>query len=691
MALVFCGVVFWDNSRNYSFSSSVNSVSRLTFLHQRRHGPSSNPVMKSEEGKNDSSILRKAVLVQSPSSSPSSSNVTPISTFTPTTTSNPTTPTASATNTKFLTCNEVNLKTRSPKCDKIKYDTLSFDHHRNPLFVDLSTQAATTAAVLYGKKLKISSESMCDLWDEYINLLGLNGLLRPLVANEVTGAVNQNPSLHMIGAWASNYARLKNIHVRNVVEIVASPVSAGAALHGVVWSHLAAWAGDRIKDDHTELLSFTVIADDLWSYAIRNLCFMANEHSALYVHCLHGLGHAFLVLSVFNSDPSSRALVNYHCPVYPELLQESVREVEAASVQLCDHAMRTSSIISSSVQRREQDAFICSDGVYMLYFEQSRVLHAAKALRQNSISSQVESDLTIEWWEPCGRNSRFAGPCFAFLFRTGVAGRRILRLPPRSRHEEPSPNAAHEKWSARRIVYPTLCVRSEARIRAYANVTFITAEQLFLACVHSLSKHLYEDELPKRGIGFLNSCSKNSLSLKKKVKEAAENRNVSWSVFPGAPREPVFSFCAKSALNIGFDKMMALKQTQAAFQDTNAAAKDTHVEEQHLLQIARTSSIISERILSTHDIAAWKACVAGISTGASFFVAQQEIPCWSVKWTLCQDAMPRGSGLWDGTGYTVSAPEMVNLCLRLALSRSAREINQGMENVIIWDTSALGF
>ncbi len=53
--------------------------------------------------------------------------------------------------------------------------------------------------------------------------------------------------------------------------------------------------------------------------------------------------------------------------------------------------------------------------------------------------------------------------------------------------------------------------------------------------------------------------------------------------------------------------------------------------------------------------------------------------------------MPRGSGLWDGTGYTVSAPESVNLCLRLALSRSAREINQGMENVIIWDTSALGF
>ena len=600
----------------------------------------------------------------------------------------------------------MNLKisTRSPKCAKIKYDTLSFDHNKNPLFVDLSTPAATTAFVIYEKKLRISSESMCDLWDEYINLLGLNGLLRPLVGSEVTTA-NQNPSLHMIGAWASNYARLKNIHVRNVVEIVASPVSAGAALHGVVWSHLAARAGNRInekqkkrQDRDTELSSFTVIADDLWSYAIKNLCFMANEHSALYVHCLHGLGHAFLVLSIFNSNPSSRTSINYHCPVYPEIPEQSAREVEVASVQLCDHAMRTSSIISSSVQRREQDAFICSDGAYMLYFEQGRVLQeeqiGAKTLRPSSISSHVERDLTVEWWEPCGRNSRFAGPCFAFLFRSGVAGRRIAGLPPlppRSRHEESSPNTAHEKWSASRILYPTLCLRSEARIRSYANNTFITAEQLFLACVHSLSKHLYEYELPQRGIGFLNSCSKNSLSLEKKVREAAESRNVSWSVFPGAPREPVFSFCAKSALNIGFDKMSALKQTQAAFEGTDAAAKDALVEEQHLLHIARTSAIISQRILSTHDIAAWKACVAGIGTGASFFVAQQEIPCWSVKWTLCQDAMPRGSGRWSGTGYTVSAPEMVNLCLRLALSRSARAVNQGMENVIIWDASALGF
>ena len=65
--------------------------------------------------------------------------------------------------------------------------------------------------------------------------------------------------------------------------------------------------------------------------------------------------------------------------------------------------------------------------------------------------------------------------------------------------------------------------------------------------------------------------------------------------------------------------------------------------------------------------------------------------------TLCRDSIPRYDGVKKSHLETV-APEMVNTCIRLALSRSQRRkvdanggIDVGGDIGVIWDVASLGF
>jgi hypothetical protein len=614
-------------------------------------------------------------------------------------------------NSEFLTCGNIDLKIPDvPNCNvqgQVSNSTIISNENNeglfygdeltisneNPLFVNSSNAPdKVTAAITYANRLRESSmesTSICGLWDHYIDILGLNGLHQPLLAT-------QNPKLHMLGGWAAGYALSQGIYIRYVVEILASPASAGAALHGIVWSHLVAWL-DRKKNNQaaspttTSAASNETLDDELWAYALKHVCFMADNHPQMYVHCLHAFGHAALVASVFDAHPLARKSISYSCPAYPEIPNNIAVESESNAVRICAHANRYT-FLSSSRHRREQEAFICADGVYMLYFEQRIFMAEPKDNDKKSGAGTTintdNADLHVNWWEPCGVYSRFAAPCFEFLFRTGTAGRRIAGLPPlvpRSRHA--APPSTEEQWAARRILFPTLCLRSETRIKASANPTFISATQQFLACVHAISEHLYESQFPYSGIGFLNRC--NTRATENLVKHTVNQRDTPWRAFPGSPLEPIFSFCAQSTLNIGFDKLLTLKQPKIHVDGAVESEHDKQVRIERIQHISR--ALVAKSTWSDQSLLSWKACVAGIGTSASFFTAVDFIPCWSVKWTLCRDTVPRDNNGKNGHLGTVEK-EMVNTCIRLALSRSQRTTNVNVEeNLLIWDTKSLGF
>ena len=629
-------------------------------------------------------------------------------TSTTTNTTTPTTTTTTTTTASFLTCNEIPLKvpttlqcntqsgssTTAPttttttitsvnsKLNVFDENPIVFDSDTNPLYINFSPSTPTQAkaASTYANKLMNDIDGGCDLWDNYIEVLGLNGLHQPMLETN-------NNKLHMLGGWAAGHARSKGIDIRHVIEILASAASAGAALHGVVWTHLVEWRSTKEKKQPTH----TNLDEKLWEYALKHVCFMANTHPQLYVHCLHAFGHAALVLSVFKADPVLGTAISYHCPMYPEISNVIAQEVETSAVRMCEHAKRYQ-FISTVNRRREQEAFICADGVYMLYFEQ-RIVSESADTKGIAGSSSMDADLRLKWWAPCGKSSYFAAPCFEFLFRTGTAGRRIAGLKPlvpRSRHAAPPP--LKEQRTAHAHVFPTLCLRSESRIRTSANPKFLTPTQNFLACVHAISEHLFEANFPLRGIGFLDRC--NSRSTEKAVQNSMAQRDAPWVEYPGSPLEPIFSFCAQTALNIGFDKLLALTLTA----DAGSFIETKHDTQLRIQRIQRISqALVAKPTWSEKNLATWKACVAGIGTSASFYTAVQYVPCWAVKWTLCRDSIPRYDGVKKSHLETV-APEMVNTCIRLALSRSQRRkvdanggIDVGGDIGVIWDVASLGF
>jgi hypothetical protein len=588
----------------------------------------------------------------------------------------------------IITCSEMNLKVPTlPSCssgssmsiilksktnDGLYYgDRISYDTNDNPLHVNYSSSPEYIRAVkeyanwLNGEEIV----NMCEIWDKYILVLGLNGLHQPLLATS-------NPELHILGGWAAGYSQSKRIDIHHAINILASPASAGAALHGIVTWHLVAWS-ERMQNDTNSKSA----KEELWKYTLNHVCFMVDEHPQLYIHCLHAVGHAALIISVINSDPNTLKSIFYRCPSPPEISNSIAAKVEIAAAEICDHA-NYYTFMPVSAQRREQESFVCADGLYMLYFEQRDFM-----LKNRGKYNEVGADLRMNWWEPCGQNSRFAAPCFEFLFRTGTAGRRIAgMLPLAPRSQEAPPPSKQEQWKANRILFPTLCLRSEIRIRNSANPKFITAEQQFLACVHAISQHLYEMKFPKQGVGFLDRCS--STATKQKVLNMTNNHDLPWISFPGSPSEPIFSFCAQSVLNIGFDKLLFLKRPQPT-SNTNTETKIGKLKK--IQRIQRISKALATKtVWNDRTIATWKACVAGIGTSASFFTAVDFIPCWSVKWTLCYDAIPRSESIDGSSGHLETfAPEIINTCLRLSLSRSERVDRRGYFS--IWDTEALGF
>ena len=153
--------------------------------------------------------------------------------------------------------------------------------------------------------------------------------------------------------------------------------------------------------------------------------------------------------------------------------------------------------------------------------------------------------------------------------------------------------------------------------------------------------------------------------------------------------EPIFSFCAQSTLNIGFDKLLTLKQPKIHVDGAVESEHDKQVRIERIQHISR--ALVAKSTWSDQSLLSWKACVAGIGTSASFFTAVDFIPCWSVKWTLCRDTVPRDNNGKNGHLGTVEK-EMVNTCIRLALSRSQRTMSVNVEeNLLIWDTKSLGF
>ena len=585
---------------------------------------------------------------------------------------------------QYLTCNELHLKPTIPSTcqiqgqlnntidvssktnnDVIKFlDTISFNTNNNPLFVTpTNTPLYNQALHNYTTALLITT-TYCTLYETYFSILGLNGLHKPY-----------NPDLHTLGGWAAGYCRSKNINIKHAIDILASPASAGAALHGVVWTHLVAWNEKGKETSNT--ISTQKSDEELWTYILQQVCYMHDKHPQLYIHCLHAIGHAAIVMSAFDADPTMKPLLSYQCPSAPVIPQTIAKQTEIGAVRICNYANHYKSR-SSSIHRRQQESFVCSDGLYMFYFQHS----VFEKQSDTAAIPVIDTDLHINWWEPCGLHSQFAAPCFEFLFRTGVAGRRIAQFPSISK-EASEKERSIEIAKMRSILYPTLCLRSEDRLREYVNHAFLSETQMMLACIHAISEHLYELEFPTNGgIGFLDQC--NGQEVETFVEDTVEQRDDEWRDNIGFPYQPIFSFCAQSVLNIGFDKLLKLKQPLF-----HSALETVADKKKRLKHIAHVSNALVKRNMLSSEKKRWKACVSGIGTCASFYTSEAFIPCWSMKWTMCRDVVPRNYNGKSGVLGEI-AQELVNLCLKLSLSRSARVDGDG-DAFTIWDLDSLGF
>jgi hypothetical protein len=76
----------------------------------------------------------------------------------------------------------------------------------------------------------------------------------------------------------------------------------------------------------------------------------------------------------------------------------------------------------------------------------------------------------------------------------------------------------------------------------------------------------------------------------------------------------------------------------------------------------------------------FKACIAGAAAGQSPDVVNMSTPAWAVRWSLCEDAIPRGA-----PRDSADAIGLVNLCLRNVYSRS----QLSMDRTVVWDMDAL--
>ena len=177
--------------------------------------------------------------------------------------------------------------------------------------------------------------------------------------------------------------------------------------------------------------------------------------------------------------------------------------------------------------------------------------------------SPTNTDIKINWWAPCGRVLRYAAPCFVFLFRWEIAQDRLMHASGMAREDN--------------FLFPTSCYRSASRIARYSrkfNPNVNVNDVVMKACVFGLSGYLFQNNVFHSSGFFLGDGCNGGLHSSYKdrtaLKTAAKNFFLPWrqqfslssshSLVPMLPKEPLFSFCAKVANGIGFDKTAVTKR-----------------------------------------------------------------------------------------------------------------------------------
>ena len=262
------------------------------------------------------------------------------------------------------------------------------------------------------KKNVPRQDATCDLYDQaFLDGLGANGVLDAVNAppgdygtlNDVTYGKDLGQAWesqkHLLGAWIMATALERNGAPRSAIEIVGSFKLEAAPLHAAVWTALSQYPSSDARA--------------FWERAGRELCFFAGYSLDLLVHCLHGFGHGALFAAAAALHPIEPPTSYSGKAVLPATgIGNGTTEDYALRLIACSANAAHDIVIDDNVHARALDlchgapsqqlGYICAAGLYMTFFD------GEPAMEANT------------WMSPCD-TTKYAGPCFRFLFQTHLA------------------------------------------------------------------------------------------------------------------------------------------------------------------------------------------------------------------------------------------------------------------------------
>lgn len=153
-------------------------------------------------------------------------------------------------------------------------------------------EVASTVQLPRGGSARPRAAHTCAAFSRHLPRLGFNGLLRAMrhVGQKARPVYVGGPS-HLLGAFAASRADGPQA-MRAAIQLAAcegAPTAGYQPLHGLVWHSIFAWhARDPIAATHPH---------HVWALAMKICCPITRPVHAATTHCVHGVGHAALMLA----------------------------------------------------------------------------------------------------------------------------------------------------------------------------------------------------------------------------------------------------------------------------------------------------------------------------------------------------------------------------------------------------------
>lgn len=181
----------------------------------------------------------------------------------------------------------------------------------NPLYVSLGESSAKIDKMIeFGNDFIDANALQHDsdipasyaVLDQYLPIIGLNGVLESLAVYQLVGVGFNTYSLHKLGEYAES--RMGSASYTQLVEVVTYDLLHHAPLHGAMWSAIRSKFGNQDP--------FSIVPSELQAYTDEHLCFYEDypDMEGNWISCVHGIGHA--IGQLFGADhPEAASMVCY--------------------------------------------------------------------------------------------------------------------------------------------------------------------------------------------------------------------------------------------------------------------------------------------------------------------------------------------------------------------------------------------